>query len=173
MELDGNRMVNRIGKSTGVSVEKLRRAGKLELGIDIGSTSSDIVVLDEKGYVVYSDYRRTKGRPIRTLRSQLCELFRAVNVNDISLATTTGSGARLVSDLLDIPFVNEVPAQAAAIWHLYPDLTQATVIEMGGQDSKLIFLFEEDGKGRVRDFAINTVCAAGTGSFLDQQAQRL
>jgi len=78
-----------------------------------------------------------------------------------------------VSDLLDIPFVNEVPAQAAAIWHLYPDLTQATVIEMGGQDSKLIFLFEEDGKGRVRDFAINTVCAAGTGSFLDQQAQRL
>jgi len=163
----------RNGKSSRSRVERLRRGDELYLGIDIGSTSSDVVILDDRGSLIYSDYRRTKGRPIRTLRSQLAEALVTVSVKDIVLAAAAGSGARFASDLLDIPFVNEVPAQAAAVWHLYPDTKQATVIEMGGQDSKLIFLFGEDGKGRVRDFALNTVCAAGTGSFLDQQAQRL
>ncbi len=70
--------------------------------------------------------------------------------------------------------MNEVPAQAAAIRHLYPDFQQATIIEMGGQDSKLIFLASAarspPGSAILH---LNTVCAAGTGSFLDQQAQRL
>jgi len=143
------------------------------VGIDIGSTSSDVVVLDNAGSRVLCDYQRTKGKPIETLRSQIEVIFRQINPSDIVLSVATGSVGRFLAKLLNIPFVNEVPAQAAAISHLYPHLRQATIIEMGGQDSKLIFLSVEKGHGTVRDFILNTVCAAGTGSFLDQQAQRL
>jgi predicted CoA-substrate-specific enzyme activase len=89
------------------------------------------------------------------------------------LSAATGTTGRLLAKLLHIPFVNEVPAQAAAIQHFYPELKEGTLIEMGGQDSKLIFLSVENGKKILKDFSLNTVCAAGTGSFLDQQAQRL
>ncbi|UCE98594.1 MAG: CoA activase [Planctomycetota bacterium] len=153
------------------SLEKLRGKRRLYLGVDIGSTSSDVVVLDESYQTLFSDYQRTKGRPIETARLQLDKVFNQISTSDIILAAATGSAGRLFADLLGIPFINEVPAQAAAIWHLYPQLRGATIMEMGGQDTKLIFL---SGKsGRIRDFELNTVCAAGTGSFLDQQAQRL
>jgi predicted CoA-substrate-specific enzyme activase len=143
------------------------------MGIDVGSTSSDIVVLDSAGKSILCDYQRTKGKPIETVRLQLDKVFRRINPSEITLAVATGSTGRFLVKLLDIPFINEVLAQAAAICHLYPQLQQATIIEMGGQDSKLIFLSTEQGRARVRDFTLNTVCAAGTGSFLDQQAQRL
>jgi len=149
------------------------RGRKLYIGIDIGSTSSDVAVLDEADKVLFCDYQRTKGRPIETIHSQLQKVFRQINPSDVVLAAATGSAGRFLAKLLGIGFINEVPAQAAAICRLYPHFQQATIIEMGGQDSKLIFLSVEKGKGRVRDFALNTVCAAGTGSFLDQQAQRL
>lgn len=145
----------------------------LYIGIDIGSISSDVVVLDGSGEIVFSDYQRTKGRPIHIVRSQLDKAVKQINSSEAVLAAATGSAGRFLAQLLDIPFVNEVPAQAAAVRHLHPEFRQATIIEMGGQDSKLIFVTTEQGQGRVQDFTLNTVCAAGTGSFLDQQAQRL
>ncbi|MHC4737745.1 MAG: acyl-CoA dehydratase activase [Planctomycetota bacterium] len=154
-------------------LQPLHSPHRLYIGIDIGSTSSDIVVLDGAGSIIICDYKRTKGRSIETVRYQMAEVFSRINPTDVVLAAATGSAGRFVARLLDVPFVNEVPAQAEAICHLYPNLKQATIIEMGGQDSKLIFLTKEDGRAGVRDFALNTVCAAGTGSFLDQQAQRL
>ncbi len=157
----------------GLGLEPIRGTGVLFLGIDIGSTSSDVVVLDDRSRIVLSDYRRTKGKPVETFRMQLREIFDKINPAGVETIAATGSAARLPAKLLGIPFVNEVAAQAAAISHLYPDIQNATVIEMGGQDSKLIFLHNEPGAGRVKDFALNTVCAAGTGSFLDQQADRL
>jgi predicted CoA-substrate-specific enzyme activase len=161
--------------AAGQGVEPLKGTGKtgLSLGIDIGSISSDVVVLDNNNAMVLSDYRRTKGKPIETLRGQLNDVFGKINPANISIIAATGSAARLPAKVLGIPFVNEVAAQAAAISHLYPEIEKATVIEMGGQDSKLIFLHTVDGVRQVRDFALNTVCAAGTGSFLDQQADRL
>ncbi|MHC4423797.1 MAG: acyl-CoA dehydratase activase, partial [Planctomycetota bacterium] len=153
--------------------EALRGRRAFYIGVDIGSTSSDVVVLNDAGEVLLSDYERTKGRPIQTAHKQLQKVFKRINSADISLAAATGSAGRLFAKLSGIAFVNEVPAQAAAIHQLYPHLQQATIIEMGGQDSKLIFISTKDGRARVRDFALNTVCAAGTGSFLDQQAQRL
>ncbi len=154
--------------------DAVRGGQRLHLGIDVGSTSSDVVVLDEDSSgIIFSDYRRTKGRPTETLREQLHTLFSQLPPSRITSAAATGSAARLLAKLLDIPFVNEVPAQAAAIGLLYPEIGQATIIEMGGQDSKLIFVSREDGRTALRDFALNTVCAAGTGSFLDQQADRL
>jgi predicted CoA-substrate-specific enzyme activase len=154
-------------------VEALHGEYKLHIGIDIGSTSSDVVILNDASEVLFCDYRRTKGRPIQTLRSQLNEVFTHINPSNILLTAATGSGARFLAKLLNILFVNEVPAQAAAVHLLYPQFNQATIIEMGGQDSKLIFLTTEQGRTGVGNFTLNTVCAAGTGSFLDQQAQRL
>ena len=159
-------------KTTGRGFEPILQGKRtLCLGIDIGSTSSDVVILDNENRVVLSNYRRTKGKPVETFRTQLQDIFAKINPAGIDTVAATGSAARLPAKLLGISFVNEVAAQAAAITHLYPDIENATIIEMGGQDSKLIFL--QPGKGRVRDFALNTVCAAGTGSFLDQQAERL
>ena len=151
--------------AAGKSIEPLRSEGKsgLYLGIDIGSISSDIVVLDDNHAIVLSDYRRTKGKPIETLRAQLRDIFTKINPADIITIAATGSAARLPAKSLGIPFVNEVAAQAAAVSHLYPDIEKATVIEMGGQDSKMIFLHTVAGVRQVRDFALNTVCAAGTG----------
>lgn len=159
--------------SSPYNAERLRRRKDLAIGIDVGSTSSDVVVLDDGGVLLYSDYKRIKGRPVETVRSQLSAVFELLDPGSISLTAATGSAGRFVAKLLGIPFVNEVPAQAAGIRALYPQLQEATLIEMGGQDSKLIFLSTRDGQDRIRDFALNTVCAAGTGSFLDQQAQRL
>jgi predicted CoA-substrate-specific enzyme activase len=158
-------------RTTGRDLEPFRGKRTFSIGIDIGSTSSDLVVLDDENRVVLSDYRRTKGKPVETFRTQLRDIFAKINPADVETVAATGSAARLPAKILGIPFINEVAAQAAAITHLYPDIQNATVIEMGGQDSKLIFL--QPGAGRVRDFALNTVCAAGTGSFLDQQADRL
>ncbi|MDD5458483.1 MAG: acyl-CoA dehydratase activase [Phycisphaerae bacterium] len=152
--------------------EAVNSGKKLLLGIDIGSTSSDIVVLDQDLHIIYSDYRRTMGRPAETIHSQLGELFDRIGAGRFILTAATGSAARLLAKSLDIPLVNEVAAQAAAVCHLYPHIRQGTIIEMGGQDSKLIFL-SDNNSSRIRDFALNTVCAAGTGSFLDQQASRL
>jgi len=146
---------------------------QVKIGIDVGSTSSDVVVLDAANRMIFSSYQRTKGRPADTLRQQLGEIFRLVNQSDVVFIAATGSVGRLVAKLLDIPFVNEVSAQAAAICCLYSPLKLATIIEMGGQDSKLIFISSEGGRSVIKSFALNSVCAAGTGSFLDQQAQRL
>ncbi|MGB8225385.1 MAG: acyl-CoA dehydratase activase [Sedimentisphaerales bacterium] len=154
-------------------IEPLKGGGGFCLGIDVGSTSSDIVVLDGRQQIVYSSYKRTKGKAVQTLISQLEEFFKVISVDRIGFAAATGSASRPIASLLEIPYVNEVSAQATAIAQLYPHFNQATVIEMGGQDSKLIFLRTEKGRLVLTDFALNSVCAAGTGSFLDQQAQRL
>jgi len=149
--------------------------GKLcSLGIDIGSISSDIVLIDAQGRIITSNYRRTYGRPAETLHKQLTTLSEYTGTDRLSSVAATGSAARKLAECLNIPLVNEVTAQAEAIATLHPDLDKATIIEMGGQDNKLIFLSKDgDGRSCLSDFALNAVCAAGTGSFLDQQAKRL
>ncbi|MBN1127023.1 MAG: hypothetical protein JXA82_18620 [Sedimentisphaerales bacterium] len=151
----------------------LRTQADLTIGIDVGSISSDVVVLDGQDHVLFCDYRRTESRPVETLREQLGEIFKQIRPSQVRFVAVTGATGRFIAELLDVPFVNEVPAQAMAIARLYRHLQQATLIEMGGQDSKLIFLSQHEGRLKVKDFALNTACAAGTGSFLDQQAKRL
>ncbi len=145
----------------------------LYVGIDIGSISSDVVVLDQDENILFSDYQRTKANPLKVAQRQLKTVFERFNGSGIELAAATGTVGRLLAEILEINFVNEVPAQAAAICRLYPQLQKATIIEMGGQDSKLIFLADKNSRSRIHDFILNTACAAGTGSFLDQQAKRL
>jgi predicted CoA-substrate-specific enzyme activase len=138
------------------------------LGIDVGSVSTNLVVLTGAGEVYHKEYLRTKGRPIPAVQAGLAAIQRELPDIRIKGVGATGSGRRLAAAVAGADIVkNEITAHAAAAVCFRPDVQ--TVIEIGGQDSKIIILRE----GIVTDFAMNTVCAAGTGSFLDQQAARL
>lgn len=138
------------------------------LGIDVGSVSTNLVVLDEAGELQLSLYCRTQGQPIGTVQKGLRRVYEAIPGIVVIGAGTTGSGRQLAALIAGADIVkNEITAHAAAAMHIVPDVQ--TVLEIGGQDSKIIFI----RNGVVSDFAMNTVCAAGTGSFLDQQSARL
>jgi predicted CoA-substrate-specific enzyme activase len=145
----------------------------LYLGIDVGSVSVKVVLLSPKGEILKSYYRRSKGQPLLTTKVILEELFAGVNPRGIKSAATTGTGGRLLASILGGSFINEVIANVKATGFLCPEVR--TVIEMGGEDSKLILLrYDEISRSSVlEDFSMNAICAAGTGSFLDQQANRL
>jgi predicted CoA-substrate-specific enzyme activase len=144
----------------------------LFLGMDIGSVSINTAVLNEKGEIVKEDYRRTKGQPLETALAVFTEFLAEIPQDRLRSIAMTGTAGKKVAELLNVPFVNEIIAQAKAMERYHPSVR--TIIEMGGEDSKLILLSAEEG-GRlvIQDFAMNTLCAAGTGSFLDQQAHRL
>jgi predicted CoA-substrate-specific enzyme activase len=141
---------------------------KLSLGIDVGSVSTNLVVVGEGGEVMTRLYLPTSGRPLITLRSGMAELAAQFGDTDISSCGVTGSGRQLAAAVVGADIIkNEITTHAVAACHVQPDVR--TILEIGGQDSKIIHI--EDGC--VTDFAMNTVCAAGTGAFLDRQAQRL
>jgi len=142
---------------------------KAYLGIDVGSVSTNIVVIDKKGEILTGLYLRTSGRPIEAIQTGLRQAWESLPAGiEIAGAGTTGSGRYLAGVMVGADVIkNEITAHALAASLLIPDVQ--TVFEIGGQDSKIIIL----RRGVVVDFAMNTVCAAGTGSFLDQQAARL
>ena len=142
---------------------------KAYLGIDVGSVSTNVVVQDENGDVLANLYLRTKGRPVQTIQYGLKEITKSLTDNvEICGVGTTGSGRYLAGVMVGADVIkNEITAHAVAASFFVPGVQ--TVFEIGGQDSKIIIL----RNGIVVDFAMNTVCAAGTGSFLDQQASRL
>lgn len=138
------------------------------LGVDIGSVSSNFVLMNNQCEIVKKVYLRTMGNPVEAVRSGFAQLMDDDSEFEISAVGTTGSGRYLGATLLGADVVkNEITAHAVAASYTYPDVR--TIIEIGGQDSKIILIHN----GIVHDFAMNTVCAAGTGSFLDQQAARL
>ena len=139
------------------------------LGIDIGSVSTNLVVIDENDEIIEKIYIRTRGKPIDVLKTGMGMLKdRLKNEYKVKGVGTTGSGRRLASVIVGADIVkNEITAHAVAAKKFIPDVK--TILEIGGQDSKIIILKD----GMVYDFAMNTVCAAGTGAFLDRQASRL
>jgi predicted CoA-substrate-specific enzyme activase len=139
------------------------------LGIDVGSVSTKIVFMDESGFVREAIYLRTQGKPIATVQKGLTEIKKRLPAGlKVRGVGTTGSGRYLTGVVVGADTVkNEITAHAVASSLQVPGVQ--TIIEIGGQDSKIIIL----RNGVVADFAMNTVCAAGTGSFLDQQAARL
>lgn len=139
------------------------------LGVDIGSVSSNFVVLDQFGNIKQQLYLRTRGNPVKAITEGYARVKADMEKEaKIAGVGTTGSGRQLAGVLMGADVVkNEITAHAVAATHFYPEAR--TILEIGGQDSKIIILRE----GIVYDFAMNTVCAAGTGSFLDQQAARL
>ena len=142
---------------------------KIYLGIDVGSVSTNVIAMDENDNILHTTYIRTHGNPLKSVQEGLTTISNKLsNTDEIIGVGVTGSARYLIAAMVGSDIIkNEITAHAIAATHFYPDVN--TIIEIGGQDSKIILL----DKGIVTDFAMNNVCAAGTGSFLDQQATRL
>ena len=142
---------------------------KVHLGVDVGSVTTKFAVLDQEDHLVTDLYTRTLGRPVQIVQEGLQQIARQLPVGaEVTSVGVTGSARRLTGVVVGADVVkNEITAHAVAAASVVPDLH--TILEIGGQDSKLILLDD----GIVTAFAMNSVCAAGTGSFLDQQAYRL
>lgn len=139
------------------------------IGIDVGSVSTNVVAVERSGHVLSKQYIRTNGQPLESVKQGLRNLAMEFNGEARVLGVgATGSGRQLTGIMVGADVVkNEITAHATATLTYYPEAS--TIFEIGGQDSKIIIL----KNGMVVDFAMNTVCAAGTGSFLEHQAERL
>jgi predicted CoA-substrate-specific enzyme activase len=143
---------------------------KYYLGLDVGSISINFVLINTDKEVLFQSYLRGSGDPIQRIQEGLAEAraYMAGSGAEIAGVCVTGSGRELAGILLGADLIkNEISAHAAAAIHVDPSVR--TVIEIGGQDSKVTIIRD----GVVVDFAMNMVCASGTGSFLDSQARRL
>ena len=137
------------------------------LGIDIGSISTKGVIIDDDNNILSSSYIYTEGNPIGAVKS----LLKNIEVPDnycLKGIGTTGSARKLIGLMLDANVIkNEITAHAVGTMEKYPNVK--TILEIGGQDSKVILI----NNGVITDYAMNTLCAAGTGSFLSSQAKRI
>ncbi len=142
---------------------------KAYLGIDIGSISTKGVIIDKNNNLLSSVYLWTKGNPLKAVKEVLKVLQKEMPSNyQIVGVGTTGSARKLIGTILGANIIkNEITAHAIGTLSKYPDIR--TIIEIGGQDSKIILIKDKI----VIDYAMNTLCAAGTGSFLSSQAKRL
>ena len=144
----------------------------LLVGIDIGSTTTKIAAIDEEEKeILYSDYRRHNARQLESVCQTLQRLQEQFGDRPFRLILT-GSGAKPIAQLLQVPFIQEVVANSVALRKDYPHVR--TAIELGGQDAKIIFFHqEEDGSLNVSDMRMNGSCAGGTGAFIDEIASIL
>ena len=143
---------------------------KAYLGIDIGSISTKGVIIDENNTILCSDYLKTEGNPIEAVKRLIKSLKEQFNHQQYKVLSvgTTGSARKLIGTILGANIIkNEITAHAIGTRSIIPDVR--TIFEIGGQDSKIILLKD----GIVTDYAMNTLCAAGTGSFLSSQSKRL
>lgn len=140
------------------------------LGIDIGSISTKGVIIDEDHNLLCGEYLWTEGSPVQATKKLLDALQKRLDQSAYQVVSvgTTGSARKLIGVVTGAAVVkNEITAHAIGTTALYPDVR--TIFEIGGQDSKIILI----ENGIVVDYAMNTLCAAGTGAFLSSQAARL
>ena len=141
---------------------------KYYMGIDIGSISTKGVIIDNENNIVAKDYLWTEGNPINAVKKLVESLYKQVGDINVVSVGTTGSARYLIGKILNASVVkNEITAHAIGTMSKVGDVK--TIIEIGGQDSKIILI----DNGIVVDYAMNTICAAGTGAFLSSQAKRL
>ncbi len=143
----------------------MSRTNQYSLGIDIGSTTVKIAVLDEQQNLLFSDYERHYANIQETLSSLLQKSNEKLGCLTVS-PVITGSGGLTLAKHLEVPFVQEVIAVSTALTHYAPQTDAA--IELGGEDAKIIYF--EGGNVEQR---MNGICAGGTGSFIDQMASLL
>ncbi|WP_392559658.1 acyl-CoA dehydratase activase-related protein [Orbus mooreae] len=140
---------------------------KLRLGLDVGSTTAKCVVLDENDNFVYTNYVRHNTYIIPTV-IQLLDEIKQQEGDDILLSVkVTGSAGMGISEKAEITFIQEVVAASEVVQQKYPEVR--TLIDIGGEDSKMIFFFPD----RAPDIRMNGSCAGGTGAFIDQMATLL
>ena len=142
---------------------------KCYLGVDIGSISTKGVVIDCDNNIIAKEYIWTEGNPVGAVKKLVGILKSQVSDEYILKGIgTTGSARKLIGLMLGTDVVkNEITAHAVGTTSLYPSVR--TILEIGGQDSKIILL----NNGIITDYAMNTLCAAGTGAFLSSQAKRI
>ncbi len=147
--------------------------GDIYLGLDLGSISLNTVIIDKNENILENYYDLCHGQPFLVLKKRMTDLLSRYDAGQFKQIAITGSGGKLASELIGGQFINEIIAQSKSVSKLYPETR--TIIEMGGEDSKLILMEQgkETGHSSLSDFTMNSICAAGTGSFLDQQAKRI
>ncbi|HGE70024.1 TPA: hypothetical protein ENX78_04255, partial [Candidatus Poribacteria bacterium] len=149
--------------------------------IKIASESDNFFHIDEvknstffnDKYILVSKYKRIKGMPMHSTYEILDELMNYIPEDKIGYVAVTGGGGKLFNQILGIPYINDFKSVAQGVGTLYPDVQ--TIFEMGGDNSKYIQIDidKETGTVGILDYEKNGECAAGTGSFMDQQANRL
>ncbi len=144
------------------------------LGVDVGSVSTNLVVIDTAGKVLKEIYLYTEGRPIEIVSRGLKEIESGIGPSMVICGVgTTGSGRELIGELIGADTVNdEITAHKTGAMFISQEMDMPqvdTIFEIGGQDSKFIRI----EKGVVVDFTMNEACAAGTGSFLEEQAEKM
>lgn len=143
---------------------------KLYMGIDIGSISTKGVIIDEYDNIITSSYIYTEGNPIRAVKNVVRNMRDDIDLNKYQVVSvgTTGSARKLIGTMLGASTIkNEITAHAVGTVKLYPKVK--TIFEIGGQDSKITLV----NNGVVCDYAMNTLCAAGTGAFISSLSKRL
>ncbi|WP_461545507.1 acyl-CoA dehydratase activase [Senegalimassilia anaerobia] len=158
-----------VPRSAAVDALAAGQSVPVALGVDVGSTSTNLVLVSTDGVLLDAQYLRTRGNPKQAVRDGLASLAQRVGSRaHVVAAGVTGSGRTMIGNLIGADAVrDEITAQARAAAAADPLVD--TVFEIGGQDSKYIGL----AAGQVADFQMNKVCAAGTGSFVEEQAARL
>jgi predicted CoA-substrate-specific enzyme activase len=155
-------------ESNRIAKRRLRKRVRSYLGVDIGSTTTKYVLLDEAGQIIKKDYVHTRGKPVEVTQG-LLDVIRTDMGRDLEIlgAATTGSGRNVVGDFLNVDLIiDEITAHARGAVEI--DETVDTIFEIGGQDSKYIHI----ANTYPLDFDMNKVCAAGTGSFLHELANK-
>ena len=143
---------------------------KCALGVDIGSISTKGVIIKEDNNIIKINYIETKANPLNAVKELITILKNGFDSDKYKIVHvgTTGSARKLIGTILGAKTIkNEITAHAVGTISKYPDVR--TILEIGGQDSKIILIENKI----VTDYAMNTLCAAGTGSFLSSQAKRL
>ena len=153
--------------------EDKRQSRRLIAGIDVGSTTTKVVAVDEDTReILYSNYKRHNADQVQSVIDGLRRLAEEFPGLSLRLAMT-GSGAKTIAEALHLPFVQEVVANSLVLREQYPQVR--TAIELGGQDAKIIFFRweKESNSLNVSDMRMNGTCAGGTGAFIDEAASIL
>ena len=151
-----------------IKTGSLRKKTGVYFGIDIGSTTTKYAVINEKREIIHKNYVPTKGKPIEVVQELLGSLHQQIGKKiEVLGAAATGSGRNVVGDFLNVDLViDEITAHARGAIEIDPHVD--TIFEIGGQDSKYIYI----SNTYPLDFDMNKVCAAGTGSFLHELANK-
>lgn len=149
------------------------RTGRLRLGIDVGSTTVKVALVDvARNELMFSCYTRHQADIVKACKRVIAAVHEAAGDVEVSCAVC-GSGGRPIANALRVPYVQEVVASTVAISHLFPETK--TLIELGGQDAKVVFFGKDakSGKLQATDMRMNGSCAGGTGAFIDEIAKLL
>jgi len=151
-----------------IQTQTIRKRTPVYLGVDIGSTTTKCVLINSSRKIIYKNYLHTKGKPIEVTQNILSSILEKTGARiEIMGVATTGSGRNVVGDFLNVDLIiDEISAHARGAVEIAPEVE--TIFEIGGQDSKYINIVN----GYPLDFDMNKVCAAGTGSFLHELANK-